>query len=237
VASPRKIRVLIAKVGLDGHDVGARVVARGLLDAGMEVIYTGLRRTTEEVVRAAIEEDVDWIGVSILSGAHLTLLPKLRPGVPVRHLDRRDRGLSTTRIGTTAPRRQRRSMTDIVGTWRLIATKAHDDAGSPLAPPYGPSAMGLVIFQADGRMMTVLCDGRATLPADEPRQYVSYAGNYRFDGKTLVTRVDASSDASRVGGEQVRQVRFAGERMILAPPRRMFAGLMQHQELTWERVV
>ena len=77
-ASRRKIRVLIAKVGLDGHDVGARVVARGLLDAGMEVIYTGLRRTTEEVVRAAIEEDVDWIGVSILSGAHQVLLPKLR---------------------------------------------------------------------------------------------------------------------------------------------------------------
>jgi len=74
----RKIRILIAKVGLDGHDVGARVVARGLLDAGMEVIYTGLRRTTEEVVRAALEEDVDWIGVSILSGAHRVLLPKLR---------------------------------------------------------------------------------------------------------------------------------------------------------------
>jgi methylmalonyl-CoA mutase, C-terminal domain len=77
-ASRRRTRVLIAKVGLDGHDVGARVVARGLLDAGMEVIYTGLRRTTEEVVRAAIEEDVDWIGVSILSGAHQVLLPKLR---------------------------------------------------------------------------------------------------------------------------------------------------------------
>jgi methylmalonyl-CoA mutase C-terminal domain/subunit len=74
----RKIRVLIAKVGLDGHDVGARVVARGLLDAGMEVIYSGLRRTNEEVVRAAIEEDVDWVGVSILSGAHRVLLPKLR---------------------------------------------------------------------------------------------------------------------------------------------------------------
>ena len=75
---PQPIRVVIAKVGLDGHDVGARVVARGLLDAGMEVIYTGLRRTTEEVVRAAIEEDVDWIGVSILSGAHQVLLPRLR---------------------------------------------------------------------------------------------------------------------------------------------------------------
>jgi methylmalonyl-CoA mutase C-terminal domain/subunit len=74
----RKIRVLIAKVGLDGHDVGARVVARGLLDAGMEVVYTGLRRTPDEVVRAAIEEDADWIGVSILSGAHMVLLPKIR---------------------------------------------------------------------------------------------------------------------------------------------------------------
>ena len=73
-----RIRVLIAKLGLDGHDVGARVVARGLLDAGMEVIYTGLRRTPDQVVRAAIEEDVDWIGVSTLSGAHMVLLPKLR---------------------------------------------------------------------------------------------------------------------------------------------------------------
>ena len=124
----------------------------------------------------------------------------------------------------------------IVGTWRLVATKAHDDAGKPLPPPYGPSAMGLVIFQADGRMMTVLCDGRAALPGGEARQFVSYAGNYRFDGRTLVTRVDASSDAARIGGDQVRDVRFEDGRMILAPPRRLFAGIMQHQELTWERV-
>jgi len=74
----RRIRILIAKVGLDGHDVGARVVARGLLDAGMEVIYTGLRRTPEQIVRAAIEEDVDWIGISLLSGAHRELVPRVR---------------------------------------------------------------------------------------------------------------------------------------------------------------
>ena len=74
----KRIRVLIAKIGLDGHDVGARVVARGLMDAGMEVIYTGLRRQPMQVVVAAIEEDVDWIGVSILSGAHRVLLPRLR---------------------------------------------------------------------------------------------------------------------------------------------------------------
>jgi methylmalonyl-CoA mutase cobalamin-binding domain/chain len=71
------IRVLMAKVGLDGHDRGVRIVARALRDAGMEVIYSGLHRSPEEIVHAAIEEDVDVIGVSILSGAHMTLLPRI----------------------------------------------------------------------------------------------------------------------------------------------------------------
>ncbi len=71
------IRVVIAKVGLDGHDGGVKIVARTLRDAGMDVIYTGLHRTPEEVVEAAIQEDVDVIGVSILSGAHMTVFPRL----------------------------------------------------------------------------------------------------------------------------------------------------------------
>ena len=71
------IRVLVAKVGLDGHDRGVKVVARALRDAGMEVIYTGLHRTPEQVVAAAIQEDVDAIGVSLLSGAHMTLMPRI----------------------------------------------------------------------------------------------------------------------------------------------------------------
>jgi methylmalonyl-CoA mutase C-terminal domain/subunit len=74
---PRTLRVLVAKPGLDGHDRGAKVVARALRDAGMEVIYTGLRQTAEQIVSAAIQEDVDVIACSILSGAHNTVLPKI----------------------------------------------------------------------------------------------------------------------------------------------------------------
>jgi methylmalonyl-CoA mutase C-terminal domain/subunit len=73
----RKIRVLIAKPGLDGHDRGAKVIARALRDAGMEVIYTGLRQTPEQIVAAALQEDVDCVGLSILSGAHMTLFPRV----------------------------------------------------------------------------------------------------------------------------------------------------------------
>jgi methylmalonyl-CoA mutase C-terminal domain/subunit len=73
----KKIRVLVAKPGLDGHDRGAKIIARALRDAGMEVIYTGLRQTPEMIVEAAIQEDVDVIGMSILSGAHMTLFPRV----------------------------------------------------------------------------------------------------------------------------------------------------------------
>lgn len=73
----RPVRVLVAKVGLDGHDRGAKVIATALRDAGMEVIYTGLRQTPEMVVNAAIQEDVDALGISILSGAHMTVFPKI----------------------------------------------------------------------------------------------------------------------------------------------------------------
>src|SRR5882757_11465962 len=73
----RPVRVLVAKVGLDGHDRGAKVIATALRDAGMEVIYTGLRQTPEMVVNAALQEDVDAIGISILSGAHMTVFPKI----------------------------------------------------------------------------------------------------------------------------------------------------------------
>ncbi len=82
-----RIRVIIAKVGLDGHDRGVKIVARTLRDAGMDVIYTGLHRTPEEVVEAAVQEDVDVIGVSILSGAHMTVFPRILDALKSRGAD------------------------------------------------------------------------------------------------------------------------------------------------------
>jgi methylmalonyl-CoA mutase C-terminal domain/subunit len=83
----KKIRILIAKPGLDGHDRGAKVIARALRDAGMEVIYTGLRQTPEMVVESALQEDVDAIGLSILSGAHMTLVPRVIELLKANDLD------------------------------------------------------------------------------------------------------------------------------------------------------
>ena len=86
-AGERRIRVIVAKPGLDGHDRGAKVIARALRDAGMEVIYTGLRQTPEQIVNAALQEDADVIGLSILSGAHTTLVPKLMALLKERHME------------------------------------------------------------------------------------------------------------------------------------------------------
>src|SRR5438046_2009805 len=80
-AVTRKIRVVIAKPGLDGHDRGAKIIARALRDAGMEVIYTGLHQTPEQIVETAIQEDADAVGISILSGAHMTLVPRILDGL------------------------------------------------------------------------------------------------------------------------------------------------------------
>jgi methylmalonyl-CoA mutase, C-terminal domain len=83
----RKIRVVIAKPGLDGHDRGAKIIARALRDAGMEVIYTGLHQTPEQIVETAIQEDADAVGISILSGAHMTLVPKILEGFSQNGID------------------------------------------------------------------------------------------------------------------------------------------------------
>lgn len=112
----RPIRVLVAKVGLDGHDRGAKVIATTLRDAGMEVIYTGLRQTAEMVVNAALQEDVDAIGISILSGAHMTVFPKI-----IQHM--RDKGLENVLLtgGGIIPDNDMKTLHDL-GVGRLFAS-------------------------------------------------------------------------------------------------------------------
>lgn len=128
-------------------------------------------------------------------------------------------------------------MKPIVGTWRLVATRAWGPDGEPLPPPYGPEPLGLVTFTDGGRMIAALCDSRPTLPDDMPaREYVSYMGAYSYDGATLSTRVDGTSDAPRQGTDQVRGVRWDDERLILTPPPRPKGGTTEHRELTWERI-
>jgi Lipocalin-like domain len=127
-------------------------------------------------------------------------------------------------------------MPSITGTWKLIKATARDAAGNALPSPYGPEAMGRVVFTGEGRMMSVVCDGRAELPAGCRREYSSYCGNYTFDGERLVTRVDAASDPSRIGTDQIRGVRFDGDLMILLPPPRGTGGAAEHREITWERL-
>ena len=94
----RKIRVVVAKPGLDGHDRGAKIIARALRDAGMEVIYTGLHQTPEQIVETAIQEDADAVGISILSGAHMTLVPRV-----VELLREQEAGDVVVTVGGTIP--------------------------------------------------------------------------------------------------------------------------------------
>jgi hypothetical protein len=127
-------------------------------------------------------------------------------------------------------------MPSIVGTWRLVKAEAHDPSGRLLPAPYGGKGMGRVTFNAEGRMAAVVVDGRPELPPGIARDYSSYCGNYTFDGDRLVTRVDAASDPARIGSDQVRDVSFDGERMVLRPPPRQGVGGAEQRVLTWERI-
>jgi hypothetical protein len=128
-------------------------------------------------------------------------------------------------------------MTSIVGTWRLVRGTAINLKGEPAPAPYGGvKPMGRLTLDAEGRMMAVLCDGRASLPPGTPRLYTSYCGNYSFDGKRLVTRVDACSEPERMGTDQVRDVRFENGLMVLRPPVREEFGQPVQRELFWEKI-
>ena len=129
------------------------------------------------------------------------------------------------------------SSTTIIGTWRLVRATAAAADGTAMPPPFGgEKAMGRLTLNGDGRMMAVLCDGRSVVPEGERREYSSYCGNYRFDGKQLVTRVDAASDPARMGTDQVRDVSFDGKYMVLRPPLRAYLRQAEQRVLYWEKI-
>ena len=111
----RTIRVVVAKPGLDGHDRGAKIIARALRDAGMEVIYTGLHQTPEQIVETAVQEDADAVGISILSGAHMTLVPKIVEGLRENGLDDVLVVVGGTIPGEDADELKRNGVADVFG--------------------------------------------------------------------------------------------------------------------------
>ena len=106
-----------------------------------------------------------------------------------------------------------------------------------MPPPYGgENAMGRVVLNTDGRMMAVLIDGRTELPEGAAREYTSYCGDYTFDGKQLVTRVDAASEPARMHTDQVRDVHFEDDLMVLRPPLKAYSGNAEQRELHWRKI-
>ncbi|MCO6415801.1 lipocalin-like domain-containing protein [Siccirubricoccus sp. KC 17139] len=141
-------------------------------------------------------------------------------------------GLRTVRAANTSA-----VTTSLIGTWKMVDATSRDPDGKALAQPYGPKGMGIVTLNAEGRMMAVLCDGRAEVPDGVRRDYASYCGNYTFDGTTLITKVDATSTSRiAIGSNQVRKVRFEGNRLVLTPPPAELNGVVQHRDIFWERI-
>ena len=125
----------------------------------------------------------------------------------------------------------------IVGTWRLVRVEARDGEGLLLAAPYGGAkAMGRLSFNADERMMAVLCDGRPALPDGAVREYNSYCGNYSFDGRQLTTIVDAAATGIVVGSKQVREVSREGDLLVLRPAQRQHGQTLEQRVLYWEKI-
>ena len=121
-----------------------------------------------------------------------------------------------------------------IGTWALVRVEAVDGKGKPIPPPFGgDNFIGRVVLTADGRLSAAITDTRDTIPDGEARAYSCYAGPYTFDGKTLITKVVSCSDPARMGTDQIRNVSFEGELMVLEPPLRSYGGKPAEQRTLW----
>jgi hypothetical protein len=137
--------------------------------------------------------------------------------------------------GLVRIKQERQNMTPLVGVWRLVVENAWGAAGEPRRNSFGPMGMGLLTFTPNGRMMASLCDGRPS-PIDGARAFVSYCGDYTFDGAKLVTRVDGASDPLFLSEPQVREARLEGNRLTLRPPVGFRGASDLARELVWERI-
>ena len=126
-------------------------------------------------------------------------------------------------------------MYTIEGTWRCARAMARDDAGNPRHSPYDGQSMGRIVI-GGGRVAVMMIDWRHEVPSDQKREYSGYTGTYTYDGKQLVTTVDAAPIADRIGTKQPRGVRFENGLMILIPPPRVVDDVTEHREITWEKV-
>ena len=129
-------------------------------------------------------------------------------------------------------------MSAIIGTWSCVRVEAFDPNGKPTTAPFGgEKTLGRVVFTKDGRMSAAIMDARSEIPDGETREYSCYTGLYTFDGKTLITKVDACSDPERMGTEQIRTVSFDGELMVLQPPLRSYGNKpTERRTLWWKKI-
>ncbi|HUE62917.1 MAG TPA: lipocalin-like domain-containing protein [Rhizomicrobium sp.] len=127
--------------------------------------------------------------------------------------------------------------TSLVGTWKLARVTVTTADGSARPLPYGPKGLGLITLTADGRMMAILNDGRRTLPDGAERAFVSYCGNYTFDGTDLVTRVDSTASLlSRMGSDQKRRVSFEGDLLVLSHHPTAADGVVEYRKAYWQKI-
>ena len=129
-------------------------------------------------------------------------------------------------------------MNAVIGTWACVRVAAVDVNGEPTTTPFGGEhTLGRVVLTKDGRMSAAIIDARSEIPDGETREYSCYSGLYTFDGRTLITRVDACSDPERMGTEQIRTVSFDGELMVLQPPLRSYGNKpAERRTLWWKKI-
>ena len=201
----KKIRVVIAKVGLDGHDRGAKVIAAALRDAGMEVIYTGLRKTPETVVEAALQEDADVIGVSLLSGAHMTIFPD---GTKERlHGHNFQVTLAMDLLG------EEPGLLDFGLLRKALVAECEAWAERLLLP--GESPHFAVVRRNNGELEFILCGKRYVVPADEasvlPVGNVVVESLARLFTERLLARLGSALDPSSVAGGELTVTESDGQ--------------------------